>query len=564
VGSVADLGGDVSLVQSPGITLDTPGDGATSGARTVHFYWRTEPATTGTLTIYPVGSPGSAQTFTTTLGTTHSVEVNDLTRESTYEWYVVAVSSCGTSTSPVRSLTIGNGIVFSSRNPSFTIDRDYDQRISITVRNDDAASHTLTSTIQNPHPDLIVNFVGSGSVDQTITLAPGESKTLDLAVHAQDTGERNYDIVAEITADEAGIPLTDTTTVHLRVLAEFDISLEELNVDPVTGTRTMRVTNHGKPISDLQISAIDPASGEPARVFLKPDISHARLKTDHSLTFEMLPLFDERDVPGGASASLIEAKPWLTLGTPGEIDAEVRVEGAGDSQSSNVSLSCPTGDIWAVTLEDVCLPLESGDWYCTNRQEITLPFNMPYFVDSGSVSSADLQVAFSSGGEVQPHTTSFSLNSTQIGTLAEMVPQGNYSTRVPTDSLNYGVAGPVVQNLDMRSVHTNGGHYVVATNFVLGVGMDSVTGYVCGASQAEAQRSMQESFGFEDLRDSENCSRYGLPWYSSMSSSGDMCTGSAYQNATIYGGGPINTLTGGYDYSTTDISFPTSAGPIDF
>ena len=122
----------------------------------------------------------------------------------------------------------------------------------------------------------------------------------------------------------------------------------------------------------------------------------------------------------------------------------------------------------------------------------------------------------------------------------------------------------MVQNLDMRSVHTNGGHYVVATNFVLGVGMDSVTGYVCGASQAEAQQSMQDSFGFEDLRESENCSRYGLPWYSSMSSSGDMCTGSAYQSATIFGGGPINTLTGGYDYSVTDISLPTSAGPIEF
>ncbi len=49
-----------------------------------------------------------------------------------------------------------------------------------------------------------------------------------------------------------------------------------------------------------------------------------------------------------------------------------------------------------------------------------------------------------------------------------------------------------------------------------------------------------------------------------LSSSGDGCFGSSYQQTQGFEGGPINTRTGAYDYSVEDLSIPTAAGPLAF
>ncbi len=562
---VALLPAQVSLVQAPQILIDTPGNNTTSGARSVLFSWRTKPATSGMLTVYPEGRPGEAQVFSTPLGTTHAVQVEGLTRNQKYMWTARAVSACGAATSSVHSFVVGTGIVFTSRNPSFTIDRDYNQLINIGVRNDDVFSHTLLATIQNPHEDLIVNFVGSGSADESISLGPGQNRTLQLVVHAQDAQNEYYDLAAVITADEGtGVPLRDTTIVRVQVLSEFDVEVEEIGVDPVTGTRTYRVRNNGRTLSDLGLASVDPATGQPARAYISPNISHARLEHGKSLTFRMIPLFDARDVitPGGAGL----ADEWLIDApiTPGVIPANLVVGGAGQSQVVTASLQCSTGKVFGATLANVCLPTPAGDWYCTNRPKIGVPFNTPYFVDPAAISSADLKVTFTPRSNTLPHTTTISLNGTSIGTLANIVPSGTYWARVPSSALNTGLAGPVVQQLGLTSQHTNGGHYVVASDFVLGIGLNTVTAYVCANSQAEAEQTAIDTFGFESLSNSSVCSAGTLPAHMAWSASNDACIGAAPRGATEWTRRPINTRTGGMDYSFTDISIPTSAGPLAF
>jgi RHS repeat-associated protein len=560
------LQGQVSLIQAPQITLDSPGQNATTGSRSVLFRWRTDPTTTGTLTLYPQGQPGDAQTFNTSEGTSHAVQVDDLTRYVTYEWNVRADSLCGTATSPIRSFTIGSGIIFVNRNPSFDIDRDYNQIVTITVRNDDSLPHTLLATVQNHYEDLIVNFVGSGSVDQTISLAAGGSRTLDLAVHAMDAEVIDYDLVATITADEGeAVPLTDTTTIHLRVLSEFDLTVTELSTDPVTGTKTYQVTNNGRTISDLEIAAVDPGTGEPARVYFQPNIAHARIKTSQSLTFKMIPLFDERDATvayynggSGMMASLLAPQA-------AEIPADLIVSGSGQQQTVASDMGCPSGNVYAVTLSNACLTVSNGDWYCTNRPEISVPFSMPYFIDPEDVSSVDLHVGFDPmGAGVLPHTTNFSMNGFSLDGLSDMVPSGTYSTKVPVSALNEGAAGPVTQRLGLSSIHTNGGHYVVATDFAMGLGMDSVTSFVCAGTPQEAEQAAIDTYGFEPISESSVCTGVAIPGFSLWSSSNDLCIGSATQGAVVTAGGPINTHTGGMDYSVTDFSIPTSAGPLAF
>lgn len=556
---------EVSLVQAATILLDAPANHITSGANTVDFLWRTIPASTGTLVL--TDPTGASQHFTTPLSTTHKVQVTALTRQSSYTWKVEATSTCGTGTSPVRSFTVGTGIVIVARNPVLQIGRDYNQIRDLHVRNDDTSPHTLLATIQNPYSDLIVNFVGSGSEDETITLAPGESRRLQFAIHAQDALERDYDLTAVITADDnTADPLIDTTTIHVRVLSAFEIKVSNPIVDPVTGARTYSITNTGQLISDLNISVMDPETGQPARVYMSPNINHARLDTDRSLTFKLIPLFDERDVVQSTAGTISNSFPAAVAATPGTIPAELVFSGAGKSQTEPANLTCSADKrVYAVTMTNVCLPISAKDWYCTNRPKINVSFNSPYFVDPAAASSAQLQVTFNPRSNVLPHTTNLTFNDTALGSLANTVPNGKYLLRVPTAALNSAFAGPATQRLDIDTEHLNGGHYIVATNFVLGIGLDAVTVYTCASSQEEAEQATLKTYGFESLSSSSACAANAVPdemvWSSSCD---DNCIGKAAQDTQAKKGGPINTRTGGMDYSFSDISVPTSAGPLSF
>ncbi len=563
-GTIKTAQGEVSLVQVPNITLDKPKDNSTSGSRSVLFSWRTNPTTTGTLTVYPQGQPAEAQTFNSSQGATHNIQVEDLERYVTYEWYVQADSTCGTQTSATRTFTVGSGIVFVSRNPSFELARDYDQRFSITVRNDDSEAHTLLATVQNPYEDLILNFVGSGSVDETITLSAGQSRTLELVVHAQDATNHEYDLLAEITADDGtSIPLTDNTSIHLTVLFEFDVSVVEDSVDPITGVKTYTVTNNGLPITDLEISAADPTSGEPARVMFLPSISHGKLDTGDSVTFDMIPLFDERDVAGmSALPSGGNLASYLPNSEPGIISANLIVGGAGQEQVQSSNMSCPSGSVHSAPLEDVCLELQNSNWYCTNKPNISMPFYLPFIVEQDLIESVNLQMDFHPRSNVQDHTTSISLNGELQGTLDNMIPNGTFSTRVPPDTLHTSEYGSTVQELELNSVHNNPGHYVSVADFSLGIGLQSTTAYVCAESPEDASENAMDAFHLKPSEIASACASVGIPVESVLSSGDDCCA--AYGATQVNVGGEINTRTGGMDYSFVDISIPTSAGTLSF
>ncbi len=55
-----------------------------------------------------------------------------------------------------------------------------------------------------------------------------------------------------------------------------------------------------------------------------------------------------------------------------------------------------------------------------------------------------------------------------------------------------------------------------------------------------------------------------IPEQSSLNSGDDLCFNVAYNEANGIVAEPINTRTGGYDYSVEDLSIPTSAGPLTF
>ena len=489
----------LTLAQAPAITIDAPLPTTTSGSRSVVFTWRTSAVSTGTLTLTPDGQPDQAQTFSTPAGTTHAVPVTNLLRGTSYTWQVTAAGSCGTATSPAQHLTIGNGIVFSQHQQAYTVQRDYNQLVAIEVQNQDLISHTLTMRIDHPYEDLIVNFVGSGSVDESITLLPGERRSVQLAIHAQDATQRAYTLVGRLTSDEgAGTPITDSSLIEVAVLAAGDFTLHEVGVDAQTGARTYEVTNHGLPITDLDVDAVRSSDGQPARVYLTPDVHHARLGTGETITIKAIPLFGPDDVAASPPAGGVNIP--ANLAYPAQVYSEsvnLRGSGGGETKTLPTEAGCAPGtQPYAVHRQNVIMRFPTSSWYCTNRPNIELPVNLPAFVSPSAVSRMGLRMGFSPQSDVRPHTTNVSFNGAAVGS-ASGIPNGSYEWPIDPALLNQGPAvGTVQQQIALTSNHPNGGHYVVSTGVELGVALDDVTVYVCAHSQAEAEQIADELYGF--------------------------------------------------------------------
>ncbi len=544
------LAGELSLVDEPQILISSPQAGITSGSRSVLFRWQTLPEALGSLRLYPLGQPDQTQIYTTSITGTHTVLVENLTRDVTYVWQAEATSACGVAASPAYTFTVGSGIVFDERSYDFAIDRDYNQVVTMTVRNEDTISHTLKAIVQNPYPDLVVNFVGSGSSDEIIVLEAGQEASLQLALHAQDAELKSYDLTAVITADEGeAMPIIDTAPVHVSVVFSGDFTVEEIDVNPVTGVRTYRVTNNGSPITDLKIRAIDPTTGLPANIQISPIVNHANLQTGESLTIQTLPAYGEGDLGMG------------NLSIPYDLD----FAGGGSRQTLSSNLQCG-GDIYAVTRQNVCMAFQANDWYCTNRPDISVPIFTPAFIKPELVKSADLAMQLRVSRNVLPHNIEIRFNGYLLGSLrvTNAWDWSDYWWSIVPATLRSGQVGMVEQDVNIWTTHLNPGHYAVSTGFELGLGMEAVTVYVCARSQEEAEQIADDTYDFEPLDESGSCPGAPVRDESVQNGCDTSECGAAYPGTQVRDGGPINTRTGGVDYSATDLSFPTSAGTLAF
>jgi RHS repeat-associated protein len=566
----------ITFQTAPQVSGLVPWGGQTLGSRDVTINWQTDVPTTGVLTVFPSGSPQDADTFPTLEGTSHSIVVPGLERNTIYEWFVEAASDCGITTLPQRTFTVGNGIVFVNRSKNVTIDRDYDQRVSISVRNDDHVAHTLTTSMLNPNEDILVNFVDSGSVDQTITLQPGETRQVTVAINAQDAAQSTYTLTGSLISDEGGTQIHDNMTLHVTVLSEGDFTIEEVAFDEITLARTYEITNRGKPITDLSLQAVDPVTGEPARIFLQPNLDHARLDTGQTIRVIAYPIFTADDAAAQASS---QSKLASSLPAVSPIHYDLQATGAGVPRGlSNEEIACGGGrSIMAVMMQDCSMTFETQDWYCTNRPDISTPIPIPAFLTPENITSASLNIVYSPRSNVQPHSGLITFNGSEVGSYSSQVPSGQFSFDIPASTFQSSVAGSALQTVDMYTEHPNPGHYVSATGYKLNVGINQATTYVCADSQVTAQQIVKEQYA---------CSAtYSFNWLTDVS---DLSTNFSCNNGECgaaggstgatesvcgigttcgtqgTGGDPINTRTGAFSAAFSDLSFPTMAGELIF
>jgi RHS repeat-associated protein len=603
----------VTFESGPRVSGLVPEDGSTIGSRNVTINWQTDTPSIGALKIFPVGHEEKTKTITlTTKDTTHSIVVPDLDRNITYDWYVDATSACGTTSLPHRNLTIGNGIVFVNRSDNFTVNHDYNQlvdvinnrSITVTVRNDDDTNpHTLTASVLNPYQDkddILINFVDSGSIGQTITIPPLTTREVALAIHAQDAKNDTYDLTASLVADEGiegGTPIHDNMTLHITILKEGDYSITEdlAASNEATLARTFVITNYGKPITDLSLNAVIPGTTSPAKIFLQPSLDHARLETGQSIRVTAYPLFSAEDAAAQANAgntsqvasSLSENGPvnislrTAPLPAVAPINYELQALGAGVTKVATGSAACGgSKSIMPVVMQGCTMTFSTSDWYCTNRPTISTPIQTPAFINSSNIASATLSMVFNPQPNVQPHSGQIYFNggSTPIRRYGYpdtlVIPMGQFSMDIPVSAWNNSLVGNAVQSVQMSTQHPNPGHYVAATNYKLDVAIRQAITFVCADSQPSAENIVQQTYAcksvhaFNWLTDIPLISVLNGAWNKTattikgtIQTDSDLSTLACTQKAC---GDPINTKTGSSSFAMVDLSIPTSAGDLVF
>ncbi len=319
-------------------------------------------------------------------------------------------------------------------------------------------------TIENPYPELIIGFVGNGSIDNPVVLQPNQSLNLTLAMHTQDVTIFDYDLVARLTANDGGDPIQDAIPINLHVhVPNVDLLLEEISSDPISLVKRYRLTNQGDPLTDIAITANLTGTGT---VYLTPNMSHGYLQTGQSFEFEAVPVIE----PG-------------FVGVVGDIEASA----AGETTALPIDLSLPPG--YAVYLgeaNNMSMEASAGDWYCTNRPVINNKITLPAGFRHEDVVSAQFRFVANPRPDARPHDVSIYVNNEPIGSLTNIIPRGLYTFPIDPTFLNEADGRPSVNYVKLVTRHMNGGHYVVANNMLISICLSSYREWVPAASQTQA------------------------------------------------------------------------------
>ena len=478
-GLVQNGGADLALQVStiPLLTDLFPANGEQLGTNMVQMSWETDAETTPQLSYRIQGDPDYS-VIDGTAGQIHQLAIDSLAWDTTYEWYVAAQGPCGTTQSEVRTFNVLNGVVFTDRDTTANILRDYDQQIHLDILNQGVASHDVRVEVINPHEDLIAGFIGSGSIDTTMTLAAGESADVTLALHAQDTLNDQYQLTLKLTADiDTATPIVDYAKLTVNVTEpEFNLNIEETETNPAILTNTYTIRNDGDTITDLRVFVFEDVAPQ---VVFQPQVDHMRIEHGETITF---------------------SATFLPVNGMEQYTGDLLISGAGNQTSFATIFGCETGtSLFDVTLTDAHVCLQKASWYCTNRPHISVNFDLPGGIQPQNITGARLYINFSlkaSFGSYRNHNVTVLFNGTEIERFTNTIPNGPYGIEVPTSLLRTGDQSNGLNRVTLQTEHMNGGHYAIASDFQLIVDTNLITlRSICATSQAEADQAAQ-----------------GLPW----------------------------------------------------
>ena len=459
-------------------------------ARGIVFSWLTHSAdASGLVRLRPQANASAEQVYPSVVEPTndglfkHIVVVNDL-GEGEYVWETKLTSQCGAATTPPAHLRVARGIGFVASQHSAVVERDYNQRIPLRLINFDDRPRQVSVTVAAPdnNEDLRFGFVGDGSPERLVDLLPGEMITVHLFIHAQDAHQLRYDLVARASsvpennngafgiASAVEDAIFDQTLIKV-ILSPSTISytLEEISSGYAGGAQRYRLTNHGSPLTDINIDART-ISGT-GSLFIHPRVEHAYLRPGDSIEFEAVPVVD---------------KNFTSL------EAEITINGLNGRLKTQKPLQVSRGNrgVYVGRATNVVVQAGSSGWYCTNNPDISYDIPLPhqasgYFPDE----PPQLRMTFSPYPEALPHNTHIQFNEKTIANFIDVVPNGDYQFSLDPLAIRSKLSSDrsySPQLINIRTKHMNEGHYVVQTGATLHMCYGLYEEEVIASSQEEA------------------------------------------------------------------------------
>ena len=240
---------------------------------------------------------------------------------------------------------------------------------------------------------------------------------------------------------------------------DINFTISEISTDPATLAKTYRITNYGDRITDLKVYADDNICSS---IIFYPTINHGNLGTGQSIEFETIPTLSEYFIP---------------------IGGHVVVHGLNTTIQIAANFSIPPGkQVFLAQLENPLLCISMRDWYCSNRPDISIPFNIPSGYEVDEAYDATLYIDFEPRSNVRPHNVYLSVNGHPIGEFINTIPRGRYAFNFDASYIHGADEGVSRNVINLKSTQHKA-HYVVTTNMKVCVCLRRYEGYVVAASQ---------------------------------------------------------------------------------
>jgi len=488
----------------PQISGLSPFDGTRTGSTTVEFTWWTQIPSSSEVYIKRPVDP-EWQRYTGESGTFHRVVVSGLRRNSTYLFYVRSATSGGESKSEERRIFVTQAVSFMQAEYSMEARRDYDQRLTVYVINNDRKAHLIKAElVDNPYEDVTAGLLGEGTFDEPARLAPGQSLPITFAAHFQDARQNDYTFRIRVRTLDEQPEQSDEALVKIRVRPpDVRIRIVQIGEDPLSMTKTFRVINEGTdPATDL---TIDPSGLSAEQVGMQPLIQHAYLAPNQSIEFKIFPLLLPPGFRPFGLSDIVDAKVTFENSVPyvgwnfRPFDLYISLNGVEIGSFQN---DIPIGVFTIPVPPKVLLPVEvtrSADLRMQPEEVRPLPASVVQPIVQKLQSGVNLKVSYANRSEQltvrffdnpsRQGTGQFYIVNKGSRTISQQV-EAHHCTNAPVVvvPIRNGILNAV---LTITKTNFNDAHYVNASKFKLDICVNSFM-VVVGANSEEDARAVAE------------------------------------------------------------------------
>lgn len=515
----------------------TPPDGAMLTAEAPTVSWQALDFGPSKLRLRPKGADEAAWIEVVgESGLNRRVRLPNLETGIAYEFQPLGGDEAG----PLRTLTRVKGLAFGRKQYAANVKRDYDQRVGVSVRNNgDAALMVRLESDQPADPLLLASFVGSGSEDKPFELAPGETREFQFAISAQNVNTEEHRIPIRIVSDN-GLSDESEIVVHVR-LPHVELQWSDVGPAPNGTGRLLRLSNVGDAITDLAVVPEDAHA-----VVLSPTVRHGLIAQGGQIDFVVTPRFydgfkgvrtriqalgldkvfahpfemklapgeamhqvwllpgmDPRDpaarrIEAGLAAQLERAKAtdlnaldWQHAGAGADASGDGKpdrwtlvsddIEWVGSDGDGDGRVDHVYADVGGDGLSEFAAVRVGERWQATNLVEAWLEMSFALRGSRDSYKTHDVEVV---------------LNGVTLGVLKDMLPEGNFSFRIPPGALRFDDSGlPGDNRVGLRTTHLRGGHYAVNSDFRFKFRLTATPVWIVAKSPEEARERALSTSG---------------------------------------------------------------------